>query len=118
MSEKKSLYERIFSSSSKKADNNSAALEAQVNKKLKALVYDDEVVSELLPIFMKLHATEGFNTVYELLEAKEKQIEAISGGDWFKQESNPDRKDGDDKQQSDATDLVDEILKQQYSKEQ
>lgn len=113
--EKKSLFDKIFSSSSKKAEGNNAALETQIKTKLKSLVYDDEVVTELLPVFMKLHTTEGFNTVYELLEAKEKQIEAISGGDWFKQESDPTKKEsGESTDDDDDVDPVDEQLKLKY----
>ena len=114
--EKKSLFDKIFSSSSKKAEGNNAALENQIKEKLKTLVYDDEVVTELLPVFMKLHTTEGFNTVYELLEAKEKQIEAISGGDWFKQETDPANKEKDNQDNvDDGVDPVDELLKQKYN---
>lgn len=112
--EKKSLFDKIFNSSSKKAEGNSQALESQIKTKLKGLVYDDEVVAELLPVFVKLHTTEGFNTVYELLEAKEKQIEAISGGDWFKQESNPDTTE-ETKADEDDFDAVDEQLKRKYT---
>jgi len=115
--ETKSLFDKIFSSSTKKAESNNATLEANVKAKLKTLVYDDDVVTELLPAFMKLHATEGFNTVYELLEAKEKQIEAISGGDWFKQESDPTKKENgnDEDLEDDGIDAVDELLKQKYN---
>mgnify|MGYP003366802664 CR=1 FL=1 len=113
--EKKSLFDKIFSSSSKKAEGNNAALETKVKEKLKSLVYDDEVVTELLPVFIKLHTTEGFNTVYELLEAKEKQIEAISGGDWFKQETDPDNKEKDTENLEDDVDPVDELLKLKYN---
>jgi hypothetical protein len=66
---------------------------------------------------MKLHATEGFSTIYELLEAKEKQIEAISGGDWFKQETDPTEKEfGKDENvnEDDDYDPVDEQLKTKY----
>lgn len=117
--EKKSLFDKIFSSTNKKSETNNANLETTIKAKLKTLVYDDDVVGELLPVFMKLHATEGFNTVYELLEAKEKQIEAISGGDWFKQESDPDNKekDADEDNEDDDVDPVDELLKQKYNEE-
>lgn len=115
--EKKSLFDKIFSSSSKKAEGNNAVLETKVKEKLKTLVYDDDVVTELLPVFMKLHATEGFSTIYELLEAKEKQIEAISGGDWFKQETDPTEKEfGKDENVNEDEDYdpVDEQLKTKY----
>jgi len=110
---KESLFDKIFKSSKQKTETNQSVLEESVKTKLKGLVYDDAVVTELLPVFMKLHATEGFNTVYELLEAKEKQIEAISGGDWFKQETKPENK-VEDEDTDDGVDPVDELLKQKY----
>ena len=60
------------------------------SEKLKSLVYDDEIVKELAPVFAKLHGQEGFEKVFELLETKEQQIAAISGGEWFEQETNQD----------------------------
>ena len=58
---------------------------------------------------------EGFSTVVELLEAKEKQIETISGGDWFKQETDPQNKDQQDNtQQENESDPVDDLLKTKY----
>ncbi len=116
--EKKGLFERMFKGGKAKGESNKGQLEEQLKKRLNSIVYDDELVTELLPVFTKLHATEGFSQVWELLEAKEQQIEAISGGDWFKQETNQDEQNKEkQEQQSDATDLVDEILKQQYTKE-
>lgn len=111
MSEKPSLLERLMGASKKKVDENQGALEAQIKAKLKSIVYDEELVSELTPVFMRLNGVEGFNQVFELLETKERQIEAISGGDWFKQES-----DASNKQETEAkeSNLVDSILKKQY----
>jgi len=116
--QKKSLLERIMGSAKKKTENNNGKLEAQVKEKLKAIVYDDEIVEELTPSFMKFYGQEGFEQVLELLESKEQQIEYIAGGDWFKQESNPEeKKEEEDEQDSDALSYVDELLKQKYSKE-
>ena len=58
--------------------------------KLVNFVYDEELAKELAPIFAKLSDAEGFDKVLELLDTKEKQIEAISAGS--KQQSNPDQK--------------------------
>ena len=52
---------------------------AEMATKLEAYVYDPEVAQELAPIFVAMSAVEGFDKVVELLDAKEKQIEAISG---------------------------------------
>lgn len=114
MSDKPSLLERLMGSASKKVDENKGALEAQIKQRLKGLVYDEELVNELAPVFMKLHGQEGFNQVFELLETKEKQIEAISGGDWFKQETNSENKSTEEQQTEDSASLVDEILSQKY----
>ena len=46
---------------------------------LERFVYDPELAKELAPIFVSLLSVEGFDKVIDLLETKEKQIEAISG---------------------------------------
>ena len=111
----KSIFDRLLGSAKTKATNNKSVLEEQVKQKLKGLVYDDELVNELLPTFVKLYSVDGFSTVVELLEAKEKQLETVSGGDWFKQESDPSKKkqtDAEDEEQE--SDSVDDILKSKY----
>ena len=45
---------------------------------LERFVYDPELAKELAPVFVSLLNAEGFDKVIELLETKEKQIEAIS----------------------------------------
>ena len=111
----KSILERLMGSAKSKASNNQSALEETVKQKLKGIVYDDELINELLPTFVKLYSVEGFSTVVELLEAKEKQIETISGGDWFKQETDPQNKDQQDNtQQENESDPVDDLLKTKY----
>ena len=57
---------------------------------LERFVYDPELAKELAPVFVSLLSAEGFDKVIELLETKEKQIEAISSGSI--QQSNPDQK--------------------------
>lgn len=57
---------------------------------LEKFVYDPELAKELAPVFVSLLNEEGFDKVIELLETKEKQIEAISSG--CNQQSNPDQK--------------------------
>lgn len=52
---------------------------AEMATKLEAYVYDPEVAQELAPIFVAMSAVDGFDKVVELLDAKEKQIEAIQG---------------------------------------
>ena len=60
---------------------------------LERFVYDPELAKELAPVFVSLLSVEGFDKVIDLLETKEKQIEAISGSSqqqqtdpWQKQE--------------------------------
>lgn len=114
MSEKKGLLERIMGGASKKAELNKGALEEAVKQRLKGLVYDDAIVEELTPAFMKLQGVEGFDVVMELLETKESQIESISGGDWFKQESNPEQKHQEEEQTEESSNLVDSYLSEKY----
>lgn len=110
----KSILERLMGGAKTKASSNQSALEETVKQKLKGIVYDDELIAELLPTFVKLYSVEGFSTVVELLEAKEKQIETISGGDWFKQETDPQNKDQQQEQQENESDPVDDLLKTKY----
>jgi len=46
---------------------------------LERFVYDPELAKELAPVFVSLLRAEGFDKVIDLLETKEKQIDAISG---------------------------------------
>ena len=109
----KSILERLMGGAKTKASSNQSILEETVKQKLKGIVYDDELINELLPTFVKLYSVEGFSTVVELLEAKEKQIETISGGDWFKQETDPQNKDQQEQQENES-DPVDDLLKTKY----
>ena len=116
MSDKPSLLDRLLGASKKKVDDNKSVIEEQIKQRLKGLVYDEELVTELTPVFMKLQGVEGFNQVFELLETKEKQIEAIAGGDWFKQESESgtDKEINNEKPNESSTNLVDDILSKKY----
>lgn len=53
-------------------------------EKLKGIVYEDELVDQFAPIFVKLHEHDADGVVFELLENKEKQIQAIADGSAFK----------------------------------
>lgn len=111
-----SMLERLLGASRKKAEGNEEQMKAQLKEKLKGLLYDDELVEEMVPIFLGLQGKPGFDKIVELLETKEKQIEAISGGDWFKKESDANSKV--EKEEEDETDssvnLVESILKTKY----
>lgn len=112
-----SLLDKLLGASKKKAIENKPKLEEALKLKLKGLVYDDELVNELLPVFAALQGVEGFSTVLELLESKERQIEAITSGDLFKQEVKQDKTvntNEDDNDADDVSNLVDQILSKKY----
>lgn len=71
--------------------------------KLKGLVYDDELVEQLLPVFTALKSVEGYEQVMELLESKESQIEAIAGGDAFKQQTSPEHTEVQEEEEEQST---------------
>ena len=48
--------------------------------KVVAYVYDEELAQEIAPVFAAMEGQEGFDKLIELLDSKEKQIEAISKG--------------------------------------
>lgn len=114
MSEKGGLLERLLGAGKKKVEQNQGLLEAKLKEQLKGLVYDDELVDELLPVFVKLQGVDGFDKVTELLVTKERQIEAITGGDWFKHETSDSKKVEKEEETNPSANLVDEILKKQH----
>lgn len=109
-----SMLERLLGATKKKKESQSKATEEQVKAKLQSLVYDDELVAELLPTFLALQGVDGFTKVLELLETKERQIEAISGGDWFNKQSDETDVELDTKKTDEEVDLVDLILNEKY----
>lgn len=89
--------------------------------KLVGYVYDEELAQELASTFAQMESVEGFDKVIELLDSKEKQIEAITTGssaakstpeDKGKQASPKVAAQGEEDESPDAT----EILKQRYAK--
>lgn len=110
------LLERLLNASGKKKEQQSDSVKEAVKAKLKSLVYDDEIVEELLPTFLTLQGVEGFGKVLELLESKEQQIEAISGGDWFNKTTEDEVKTHSTKEdeEQESTNLVEQILEQKY----
>lgn len=59
------------------------------SERLQSYVYDAELSAELAPVFATLSAVQGFDKVLELLDTKEKQIEAI-GSSHYKLQSAPE----------------------------
>ena len=84
-------------------------------EKLKTIVYDEDIVKELAPVFAKLHGTDGFDKVFELIETKEQQITAISGGDWHEQQINDHQNLENELGEEEADTLsAEEILAKKY----
>lgn len=73
---------KLLAGFGKKAEKSQTGALEVYKQKLAGIVYDDELVEELAPIFAKLSTQEGFDKVFALLEAKEQQIEKIAGGEW------------------------------------
>ena len=112
-----SMLDKLLGSFKKKAEGNTEVLESQIREKLKGIVYDEALIDELLPTFMKLQSVEGFSKVVELLETKEKQIETITGGDWYKQTTKEEEKEitqEEEESEDESDSLVDSILKSKY----
>ena len=59
------------------------------SERLQSYVYDAELSAELAPVFATLSTVQGFDKVLELLDTKEKQIEAI-GSSHNKLQSEPE----------------------------
>lgn len=92
----------------------------EYKQKLKGIVYDDDLVEELAPVFTELHDLKGFDKVIELLETKEKQIEAISEGDFHEQQTTDQQEQQDQGLDEDESEkpsfTADQILTEKYSK--
>lgn len=113
-----SILDKLLGASKKRALENQPNLEKALKEKLTYILYDEDLVNELLPVFVKLQGQEGFNQVLDLLESKEKQIETISNSDWFKQETKKEDKTintkEEDEDNTDNDNLVDSILNKKY----
>lgn len=114
-----SYFEKMMNGFKKKPEQQTGEVEALYKQKLKAFVYDDEVVKELLPVFTKLHGTQELKVILDILETKERQIETISGGDLFKQQvtQEDDVDEVDMHKQTSETEKVktaEEILAEQF----
>lgn len=107
------MFENLMKGFSKKAEIKHTTSLDVFKTKLKGLVYDDEAVEKLAPIFAKLSTTEGFDLVLDLLESKELQIEKLAGGEWCKEESNHDKTQEEEKKEV-KTLTADEILANKY----
>lgn len=112
------MLDKLMAAFGAKQKEKVVEVDEALKAKLKGLVYDDELVDELLPIFSKLKQSEGFEQVMTLLESKEAQIEAIASGDAFKQQTTPEHvvSEEEETEQSTAQPLTDAaaILAQRF----
>lgn len=79
-----SIFDKLKSGFNKKAETQHTSALEVYKTKLMNIVYDEEMATELAPIMAKLAQHEGFDKVWELIEAKESQIEQVAGGEWNK----------------------------------
>ena len=81
-------------------------LVSQWEVQLERFVYDPELAKELAPVFVSLLSAEGFDKVIDLLETKEKQIEAISGGSQYQQTDPLQKQEVKEVKPTTATDIL------------
>ena len=87
--------------------------------KVVAYVYDVELAQEIAPVFAAMEGQEGFDKLIELLDSKEKQIEAISKGS-SEGKTSPESKGKDaksvDNQEPEQKASATDILKERFAK--
>ena len=87
--------------------------------KVVAYVYDEELAQEIAPVFAAMEGQEGFDKLIELLDSKEKQIEAISKGS-SDGKTSPETKGKDaksvDNQEPEQKASATDILKERFAK--
>ena len=92
---------------------------AEWEAKVVAYVYDAELALEIAPVFAAMEGQEGFDKLIELLDSKEKQIEAISKGS-SDGKTSPESKGKDaksvDNQEPEQKASATDILKERFAK--
>lgn len=92
---------------------------AEWEAKVVAYVYDAELALEIAPVFAAMEGQEGFDKLIELLDSKEKQIEAISKGSsdgkTFPESKGKDAKSVDNQEPEQKASATD-ILKERFAK--
>ena len=87
--------------------------------KVVAYVYDEELAQEIAPVFAAMEGQEGFDKLIELIDSKEKQIEAISKGS-SEGKTSPESKGKDaksvDNQEPEQKASATDILKERFAK--
>ena len=88
---------------------------AEWEAKVVAYVYDEELAQEIAPVFAAMEGQEGFDKLIELLDSKEKQIEAISKGS-SDGKTSPDPKAKSVNQEPEQKASATDILKERFAK--
>ena len=90
---------------------------AEWEAKVVAYVYDAELALEIAPVFAAMEGQEGFDKLIELLDSKEKQIEAISKGS-SEGKTSPESKGAKsvDNQEPEQKASATDILKERFAK--
>lgn len=111
-------FTKLWEGFGKKAEKSHTTAEEVFKKKLASIVYNDDLINELAPIFAKLSTHEGFDKVFGLLEAKEQQIERLAGGEWSAKPPADDEKEiiPSKPEVKEETLTAEEILAQKYAK--
>lgn len=98
-----------------------AQIENEVRERISKFLYDSELIEEMLPLFMRLNEIEGGDKIYELVEAKETELQTVLENESaFEQDTSPDQKDiADNESDDDEKDqnLVLDILSERYNTE-
>ena len=90
---------------------------AEWEAKVVAYVYDAELALEIAPVFAAMEGQEGFDKLIELLDSKEKQIEAISkGSSDGKTSPEPKGTKSVDNQEPEQKASATDILKERFAK--
>lgn len=94
-----------------------AQIEEETRQRIKTFLYEDRLVEEILPAFMALNESEHAETFYELIEAKETELNnVLDNPESFEQDSDPDNVEDlpEQEEETDETDYVCQILEQKY----
>lgn len=108
------MLDKLLNSFKKKAESQQTGALEMYTKKLGDIVYDEELVKELAPIFAKMSSQEGFDKIFELLESKERQIESISGGEWNKEGDEKETIISNKQEDSTKTQSAEDILAEMF----
>lgn len=90
--------------------------ENELKARLKKLVYQDNIVDELLPVFSKLDAEQSA-PIFELLETKEQVISTLFDRESPEEEESTENNFSEEQEQEEPEDVLtaEEIIRAKYS---